>query len=81
MLPQLPDLVVTLTDKDFLMKEGVPQLIVWPISGDHTHHKDFLHRLQTSCLPHGGTGPTITPPLLNGLAGVNNRVEIPFLGL
>ena len=83
MLPQLPDLVVTPTDQDFLMKEGVPQLIAWPISGDHTRHKDFLCRLQTSCLPHGGTRPTptITPPLLDRLAGVNNRVEIPFLDL
>ena len=30
------------------MKQGVPQPITWPISGNHIHHKDFLQRLQAS---------------------------------
>ena len=35
------------------MKQGVPQLLTWPISGNLTHQRAFLQRLQTSCLPHG----------------------------
>ena len=78
-----PDLVVLPVGQEFLMKQGVPQLIAWPISGNLTHHKAFLQRLQTSCLPHGEIKPILTtvPPLLNGLAGVSNEVEIPFLDL
>ena len=65
------------------MQQGVPQLVAWPVSGNPIHHEDFLTRLQTSCLHHGGTKrtPTTVPPLLNGLAGVNNGIEIPFLNL
>ena len=82
-LPTLPDLVVMPTQQGFLMKQGVPQLIAWPISGNPTHHKNFLHRLQASFSPPGEIKPTQTmdPPLLNGLAGVTSRVEIPFRDL
>jgi len=82
-LPTLPDLVVMQTQQVFLMKQGVPQLIAWPISGNPIHHKDFLHRLQASCLPPGEIKPTQTmdPPLLNGLAGVTSGAEIPFWDL
>ena len=36
-------LVVLPVGQEFLMKQGVPQLITWPISGNLTHHKAFLH--------------------------------------
>jgi len=80
LLPTLSDLVVMPTGQEFIMKQGVPQLIAWPISGNPIHHKVFLQRLQPSCSPHGETKPTPTmvPPLLNGLAGVTSGVEIPF---
>ena len=83
LLVNQPDLVVLPMGQEFLMKQGVPQLIAWPISRNLTHHKAFLQRLQTSCLPHGGIKPILTmvPPLLNGLAGVSDEVEIPFLDL
>ena len=82
-LPMLPDLVVIPTGQEFLMKQGVPQLIVWPISGNPTHHKDFLQRLQALCSPHGEIRPTpIMGPLsLNGLAGVTSGTEIPLQDL
>ena len=43
----------------------------------------FLHRLQASCSPPGETKPTqiMAPLLLNGLAGITSRVEIPFQDL
>ena len=65
------------------MKQGVPQLIAWPISGNPTHHRVFLQRLRALCSPSGDTRPipTMVPPLLSGLAGVTSGVEIPFRDL
>ena len=79
-IPQQEDLVLMLMGQEFLMQQGVPQLIAWPIS---IHHEGFLTKLQTSCLHLGGAKqtPTMVPPLLNGLAGVSKGVEIPFLDL
>ena len=81
LLTNQPDLVVLPVGQEFLIKQGVPQLIAWPISGNLTHQKVFLQRLQTSCLPHGEIKPILTTgsPLLNGLAGVSSEVEIPIL--
>ena len=82
-IPHQPDLVVMPQGQEFLMQQGVPQLVAWPISGNPIHHEDFLRRLQTSCLHHGETKltPTMAPHSLNGLAGVNRGVEIPFQDL
>ena len=79
-IPQQTDLVSMPVGQEFLMQQGVPQLIAWPISGNHMHHKEFLCRVQTSCLHHGGTKPTPTmaPLSLSGLAGVSGGVEIPY---
>jgi len=46
--------------QEFLMHQGTPRLITWPISGNPLHQKDFLQRLQASYLPHGGQKPTQT---------------------
>jgi len=75
--------VVMPAGQEFLIKQGVPQLITWPISGNPIHHRDFLQKLQALCSPHGEIKPipTIIPPLLNGLAGVTNGVEISFQDL
>ena len=37
-LPTLPDLVVIPARQEFLMKQRVPQLIAWPISGNPIRH-------------------------------------------
>ena len=82
-IPQHQDLVLMPVREDFLMQQGVPQLVAWPISGNPMHHEDFLHRLWISCSHHGGTKPipTMVPPSLDGLAGINKGVEIPFWDL
>ena len=69
--------------QEFLMQQGVPQLVAWPISGNPIHHEGFLRKLQTSCLHHGETKPTpiIAPHSLDGVAGVSRGVEIPFQDL
>ena len=83
MLPTQSDLVMFPMGQQFLIRKGVPPLIAWPISGNPTHHKDFLMRHQSSCSPHGEIKPTpiINRPLLSGLIGVGNRIEIPILEL
>jgi len=79
----LSDLVVMPTQQEFLMKQGMPQLIPWPISGNPIHHEDFLRKLQASFSPPGETKTTLSmdPPLLNGLADLTSRVEITFRDL
>ena len=50
-LPHQTDLVVMPSDQGFLMQQGVPTLIACPISGNPSHHKDFLLRLKPhACL-------------------------------
>jgi len=82
-IPQQSDLISMPLGQDFLMQQGVPQLIAWPISGNPMHHEEFLHRVQTSCSHHGETKPipTMVPHSLNGLAGVSRGVVIPLQDL
>ena len=82
-LPQQLDLIMTSSGQEFLMHQGIPQLIAWPISGNPIHQKDFLQRLQISCSPHGDPKqtPIMVPPLPDGLAGVSKGIEIPFWDL
>ena len=77
--PHQTDLVVMPSDQGFLMQQGVPTLIACPISGNPSHHKDFLLRLQTSCLPHGNLKPTPTmaPVSLDGRIGASKGIGIP----
>ena len=79
-IPQQPDLISMPSGQNFLMQKGVPQLVAWPVSGNHIHHEEFLRKLQTSCLHRGGTKPTPTmvPHSLDGLAGINRGVQIPL---
>ena len=58
-LPTLSDLLVMPTQQELLMKQGVSQMIAWPMSGNPILHKDFLHILQASCSPPGETKPTL----------------------
>ena len=82
-IPQQQDLVSMPLGQEFLMQQGIPQLIAWPISGNPTHHEEFLLRLQTSCSDHGETKPipTMVPHFLDGLAGVNRGIRIPLQDL
>ena len=82
-IPQQQDLVSMPLGQEFLMQQGIPQLIAWPISGNPTHHEEFLLRLQTSCSDHGETKPipTMVPHFLDRLAGVNRGIGIPLQDL
>ena len=65
------------------MKQGVPNLVTWPISGNPLLHDECLHKLQTGYSPHGGTKPTVatTRTFQSGLVGMSKGVEIPLLDL
>ena len=60
-----------------------PNLVAWPISGNPSHHEEFLRKLQHSSYPPGDLrpSPVTTQHLLNGLAGVTSGTEIPLLAL
>ena len=59
----------------------LPQLAIWRISGRDTEANSFQSKLQTSCLVPGELKQTSprTHYLPNGIAGVLNGVQIPFL--
>ena len=46
-------------EKDFIISQGVPTLVAWPISRNPLHHKGFLQKLQTSSWYPGGLKLTI----------------------
>ena len=70
-LPAKEDLVILQSEQDFIMGQGVPTLVAWPISGNLLHHKEFLHRLQNSLHPGGPRLNQATICCLqSGLAGV-----------
>ena len=78
------DLVILPTPQDeFIMKQGIPDLVAWPISGTPSHHEEFLRKLQTSSCPPGGQRlkQTMTLCLPNGLLGISKGIEIPLLDL
>ena len=68
LLPARANLVIFPTDQEFIMKQGVSELVTRPISGNPSHHKEFPQRLQTSSYPPGELRPswTITHCLPNG---------------
>ena len=50
------------------MPQKCPSLVAWPISGNPSHHKEFLQKLQSSSFPPGDPrpSPATTQHLLNG---------------
>ena len=65
------------------LPDVIPQLAVWAISGRDASVATFQEQLQTLSCPHGGTNHQshMIPASVNGLAGVVNGIEIPFVVL
>ena len=82
-LPNQGDLIFLHPGQEFQMPQGCPNLVAWPISGNPSHHEEFLQRLQHSSYPPGDLrpSPVTTQHLLNRLAGVTSGTEIPLLAL
>ena len=80
-IPSLPNLVQSLAGLGPL--ELTPQLTMWPISGKSLVTAAFQKKLPVCCWPPGDlsqASPT-THTSGNGLAGVLNKVPIPFQDL
>jgi len=69
--------------QEFIMNQGILELVAWPISGNPTNHKEFLQRLRSFFLHHEDQkhNQTTTPCFQNGLAGVHRGIEIPLRDL
>ena len=82
-LPARDDLVVLQTEQAFIMNQGVPVLVAWPISGNPLHQEEFLQKLQTSCYHLGDQklSQTTIRCLQSGLAGVHKGIGIPLWDL
>ena len=80
LLPKRDDLVISPSQREFIMPTGVPQLAAWPLSGNSAGQEVFQQML-LGCSQHpGGTRP---PHLMNpsskcGTAGVWKGAEIPL---
>ena len=53
LLPDNPNLVSPPVGHQFILSQGVPRLIAWPISGNPSHHRAFLEKLQNFSSPQG----------------------------
>ena len=61
LFPAIPNLVILPTVQDtFIMKQGVLELVAWPISGNPLHHEGFLQKLQISSCPPREQRPSST---------------------
>ena len=85
LLPQRKDLVISPSEREFIMPTGVPQLAAWPLSGKSADRVAFQQKLhswsQLHCVP--SQLHLMNPSLGNGTAGVHawNGVEIPLRAL
>ena len=82
-LPARNDLVILSPGQEFIMNQGVPELVAWPISGNPLNHKEFLQRLQHSSSHPGDPkhSQTTTHCFRNGLTGVCRGIKIPLRDL
>ena len=83
LLPRREDLVISPSEREFIMPAGVPQLAAWPLSGKSADREAFQQKLhgwsQLYCVPN--QHHLMNPPLGNGTAGVWNGLEIPLRAL
>ena len=83
LLPDNPNLVSLPVGHQFILPQGVSQLIAWPISWNPSHHRAFLEKLQNFSFHHGDQRQTRTTIhcVQDGLLGVSQGIEIPLKDL
>jgi len=63
------------TGQEFIMPQGAPPPIAWPISGALSHHKVFLEKLQSFSYPGEAKRTRVTIPCApSGLLGVSQGI-------
>ena len=83
LLPRREDLVISPTEKEFIMPAGVPQLAAWPLSGRNVEQEAFQRKL-LGYSGHHGEGKQhliMNQSSENGVAGARRGIEIPFRDL
>ena len=80
LIPTQENIVISPTQQEFIMPAGVPQLVVWPLSGISGDQEVFQKKLQDFWHPPGGTRQNQHMSLYSngGIAGVRNRTKIPL---
>ena len=58
LIPIQENAVISPTQEAFIMPSGVPQMVVWPLSGSKADQEDFQKELLDYWNPHGGTRPS-----------------------
>ena len=73
-------IVISPTQKDFIMPTEVPQLAAWPLSGKNADQEAFQRELLIySQHPGGARLPQVMKASSNdGIAGIRNGIEIPL---
>ena len=76
LLPEGKGMVISPTQKDFIMPMGVPQLAAWPLSGKSADQEAFQRELLIySQHPEGARPPQVMKASSNaGIAGVRNGI-------
>ena len=80
LLPRRDDLMISPSQREFIMPSGVPQLATWPLLGNSANQEAFQQKL-LGCSRH--LGEARPPHLMNpssksGTTGVWKGVEIPL---
>ena len=80
LIPLQQDAVISPTQEEFIMPEGVPRLAAWPLSGIKADQEGFLKELHIYWSPHGGARPSQHMSLSSnvGIIGDKSGVEIPL---
>ena len=80
LIPIQQDVVISPTQEEFIMPAGVPQLVVWPLSGIKADQEGFQRELHDYWNPPGEIRPSqhMSHSLNVGLVGVRNGLEIPL---
>ena len=80
LLPREEDLVISPTEKEFIMPAGVPQLAAWPVSGNNAEQNTFQKRLLGYSDDYGEEKrhQIMNQSSRNRVAGVRRGIEIPF---
>ena len=77
LIPIQDNIVISPTQEEFIMPSGVPQLVVWPLSGIAAEQEVFQKEPQGYWDLHGETKLN----LHMGIADLGSEIEIPLRAL
>jgi len=77
MIPTQENMVISPTQQEFIMPSGVPQLVVWPLSGVPADQRAFQQTLHDFWKHHGEArqNSPMNPSSNDGIVGVKNGLR------